>query len=58
MNHILIEEQHDFRQRKFTVTSSVVFTSYLFEVIEQGGQVDVIFSDFKMGFDTVDHNPS
>lgn len=32
-----------------------MFTIYISEVIEHGGQVDVIFMDFSKTFDTVDH---
>ncbi|KAL4119107.1 hypothetical protein QTP88_011963 [Uroleucon formosanum] len=35
-------EQHRFRSQKSTITSSVVFTSYLSEVIEHRGPVDVV----------------
>jgi hypothetical protein len=55
LNHVIISEQHGFRPQKSTVTSSVAFTSYLSEVIEHRGQVDLIFTDFKKAFDTVDH---
>ena len=56
LNHIIIDEQHGFRPGKSTVTSSVVFTNYLLDNIEKGGQVDVVFTDFKKAFDTVDHD--
>lgn len=55
LNHLLIDEQHGFRPGKSTVTSSVAFTTYLLDNIEKGGQVDVVFTDFKKAFDTVDH---
>ncbi|XP_060873849.1 uncharacterized protein LOC132947567 [Metopolophium dirhodum] len=56
LNHLIISEQHGFRSHKSTVTSGVAFSSYLSEVIEHRGQVDVIFTDFNKAFDTVDHN--
>lgn len=55
LNHIIIDEQHGFRPGKSTITSSVVFTTYLLNSIEKGGQVDVVFTDFKNAFDTVGH---
>jgi hypothetical protein len=56
LNHLIISEQHGFRSHKSTVTSGVVFSSYLSEVIEHRSQVDVIFTDFNKAFDTVDHD--
>lgn len=55
LNHIIVDEQHGFRPGKSTTTSSVIFTSYLTDAIENRGQVDVILTDFKKAFDTVDH---
>ncbi|KAL4113468.1 hypothetical protein QTP88_017083 [Uroleucon formosanum] len=55
LNHIIIDEQYGFRPGKSTVTSSVAFTTYLIDNIEKGGKVDVVFTDFKKAFDTVDH---
>jgi len=51
MNHIIIYEQHGFRPGKSTVTSNVVFASYLTDTLESRGRVDVILTDFN----TVDH---
>jgi len=56
LNHLIISEQHGFRSHKSTVTSGVAFSSYLSEVIEHRGQVDVIFTDFNKAFDTVNHD--
>lgn len=53
LNHIIIDEQHDFRPGKSTITSIFVFTSYLTDVLEHRGQVDVIITDFKKAFDIV-----
>lgn len=50
LNHIVIEKQHGFRPRKFTISNSVVFTSYLTECLEQKSQMDVIFTDFEKAF--------
>lgn len=55
MNYIIIDEQHEFRPDKSTITSNVVFVSYLFDTIESRDQVDVILSYFKKAFDTADH---
>lgn len=55
LNHIVIADQHDFRPGKSTVTSSVVFTSFISEIIEVGGQVDVVYTDFKKAFYTINY---
>ena len=55
LNHIITDCQHGFRTGKSTVTSSLVFSTYILENIEAGSQVDTIFLDFKKAFDTVDH---
>lgn len=56
LNYIVFEEQRGFILGKSTVTSSVAFATYISEVIEHGGQVDVVLTDFKKAFNTVDHN--
>ena len=55
LNHILIDEQHGFRPGKSTCTNGVSFLSYIIENIESGSQIDVIITDFKKAFDTVNH---
>lgn len=55
-NHILIDEQHGFRPGKSTITSSVIFTTYIAESLESGYQVDTVTTDFRKAFDTVSHN--
>jgi len=55
LNHIIIDDQHGFRQGKSTVTSCLAFTTYILDSFEQGCQVDAVFTDFRKAFDTVDH---
>jgi len=55
LNHILIDEQHSFRPGKSTCTNGVSFLSYIIENFESGSQIDVIITDFKKAFDTVNH---
>jgi len=55
-NHILIDEQYEFRPGKPTVTSSVIFTLFIAERLESGIQVDTVTTDFRKAFNTVNHN--
>lgn len=48
-------EQHGFLQKRSTISNLTIFTDYLFNAIENGGQVDVIYTDFEKAFDRVDH---
>jgi hypothetical protein len=55
LNHIIIDDQHGFRQGKSTVISSLVFMTYILDSFEQGCQVGGVFTDLRKAFDTVDH---
>lgn len=55
LNYIIIDQQHDFRPGKSTTTSSIVFISYILNSFDKKDQVDVIFTDLKKAFYTVDH---
>ncbi|XP_028170917.1 inositol 1,4,5-trisphosphate receptor-like [Ostrinia furnacalis] len=47
--------QHGFLRGRSTVSNLSVFTNYVLEHMEGGGQVDVIYTDFEKAFDRVDH---
>lgn len=53
--HISSNQQHDFRPDKLTVTISVLFTSYILGSFDNNNPIDVIFTDSRKHFDTVDH---
>lgn len=56
LNHVIIGEQHGIRPWESTIISSVeLFSSYIVECLEQKNQIDVIFTDFRKLFETVDH---
>jgi hypothetical protein len=55
LNYIIIDDQHGFRQGKSTVTSSLVFTTYILNSFKQSCQVDAVLTDLRKAFDTVDH---
>ncbi|VVC30091.1 Reverse transcriptase domain [Cinara cedri] len=56
LNRILIPQQHGFRKGKSTITSSVLFSSFILDDFEDNDQVNVILTDFSKEFDTVPHN--
>ena len=49
------EHQHGFVQSRSTVTNLSLFSNFVTDVIDQGGQVDVIYTDFSKAFDKVNH---
>ncbi|VVC41532.1 Hypothetical protein CINCED_3A001965 [Cinara cedri] len=49
--HVLVNEQHGFHRAKSTLTNTLVFYSYLVEIVEFGGQIDAIYTDLHKAFD-------
>ena len=47
--------QHGFLQKRSTSTNLTIMTDFLASNLDDGGQVDVIYTDFAKAFDTVDH---
>lgn len=48
-------QQHGFVKKRSTVTNLLVYTSYLFESLDNNKQTDSIYTDFRKAFDRVDH---
>lgn len=48
--------QHGFLKGRSTTSNLALFTNYVLEQMEGGGQVDVIYTDFEKAFDRVDHS--
>lgn len=48
--------QHGFISNRSTTSNLVSFTQYLGEVLDTGGQVDVVYTDFAKAFDRLDHS--
>lgn len=48
--------QHGFMSKKSTVTNLAVITQFICDTLDDGGQVDVIYTDIQKAFDTIDHN--
>lgn len=47
--------QHGFRPRRSTETCNITFTKYIYDAFKLGSQVDVLYTDFPKGFDSVNH---
>jgi hypothetical protein len=47
--------QHEFFKARSTVTKLIVFTSYVWNCMENGVQVDAIYTDFFKAFDKLSH---
>ncbi|CAK1581262.1 unnamed protein product [Parnassius mnemosyne] len=52
----IIENQHGFMSRRSTNTNLILFTSDIKEKVDQGLQVDAIYTDFSKAFDKVNHS--
>ena len=51
----IINEQHGFVRDKSCISNLLVYTSQLFESIDNRLQVDAVYTDFQKAFDKVDH---
>lgn len=51
----LSPHQHGFIEKRSTVTNLALFTQYAAEVLDEKGQVDVVYTDFQKAFDKIDH---
>lgn len=51
----IIPQQHGFRSCKSTISNLTVFTDFCFSQLEDGAQVDVIYTDFSKAFDKISH---
>uniref|UniRef100_A0A1Y1KS26 Reverse transcriptase domain-containing protein n=1 Tax=Photinus pyralis TaxID=7054 RepID=A0A1Y1KS26_PHOPY len=48
--------QHGFMRHRSTTTNLACFTNYACHILDNHGQVDVIYTDFQKAFDTIDHS--
>ncbi|XP_055622344.1 uncharacterized protein LOC129765922 [Toxorhynchites rutilus septentrionalis] len=54
--HCISMDQHGFMSKRSTTTNLVQFTSYIIREIEQGHQVDAIYTDLSAAFDKMNHD--
>lgn len=54
-HNAIIQQQHGFVKKRSTVTNLLVFSSDLFDKMDNRIQVDAVYTDFQKAFDKVDH---
>ena len=54
-NNILINEQHGFRNKLFTITQLINTTIVWASTLNNKGQTDIIFLDFNKAFNKISH---
>nr|CAH7756409.1 unnamed protein product [Callosobruchus chinensis] len=55
VKHVITPTQYGFMKNRSTVSNLMVLTQYVSQIIDERGQVDVIYTDFTKAFDKVDH---
>lgn len=55
LHNTILQQQHGFVQRRSTVTNLLIYTTDLFEEIDNNKQIDSVYTDFRKAFDRVDH---
>ena len=55
LHSFISQDQHGFFTGRSTVTNLVSFTQRVTEVMDGGGQMDVVYTDFSKAFDRIDH---
>lgn len=55
LHNAIIQQQHGFVKRRSTTTNLLIFSSYLFDNVDNRVQVDAVYTDFRKAFDKVDH---
>lgn len=53
--NVIINEQHGFVTGRSTSTNLLISHDFIASALEDGSQIDAVYTDFKKAFDTVDH---
>lgn len=56
LSTIIVENQHGFLKGKSTATNLVSFSEFVTTAIEEGDQVDCVYTDFSKCFDRINHD--
>ena len=54
-NGIIIANQHGFMKKKSITSNLVLYSEYIYDSLEEGHDVDSIYTDFSKGFDKINH---
>lgn len=52
---VLIKEQHGFVKDRSCISNLLIFTSQLFDSLDNRQQIDAVYTDFQKAFDKIDH---
>lgn len=55
ISNFIIDEQHGFVRGRSVETNLSLYTDFIYQNLEQGLQVDAVYTDFSKAFDKVDH---
>lgn len=55
LKSVIATHQHGFIERRSTISNLAEKTEFIANVINEQGQVDVVYTDFSKAFDTIDH---
>ena len=56
LSNVICPEQHGFVPNRSTSTNLAVYHSFVSRALDEGQQVDTVYTDFRKAFDTVDHS--
>lgn len=55
IDYMISSHQHGFLRGRSTTTNLACFTQYTSKVVDDGGQVDLVLTDFSKAFDKINH---
>ena len=56
LTNVICAEQHGFVPKRSTSTNLAVYHGFVSRALDEGLQVDTVYTDFRKAFDTVDHS--
>lgn len=55
IHRVILKEQHGFIRGRSCISNLLIFTTHLFEGLDNREQIDAVYTDFQKAFDKVDH---
>lgn len=56
LSTVINDEQHGFMKSRSTATNLISFSEFIADILQKGGQVDCVYTDFSKCFDRLNHN--